>query len=558
MAQGNYEGISIREAMERINATSNGWFLPNIQRQYVWGSRDSSEEYICLLLDSLFRGYPIGGLVLWETDARVPFREFLKDYNVGSVARIVAEERWGYHKYLVYDGQQRLQTLFSVLYNKFNGRTLYFNLLFNATTAETDETGFFFKNSNEIPSQSSISMIELMGKSLTSDKIELRRRLIQECHLSVVEQELLETNLDALWSVFVGTDIKSIAYFPVKSNDSRIVNEVFRRLNTGGVQLTQLELVLAKIKEESPYFEESLWEVSAEIKKATGSPGYGFGANDIVQLIYLLAFQTVRVDESRVNGSTIQSLVDIFEYVKDVLPVVFKYFFFETLHINATWLVLRQQAILPILAYFVTLRSKGSTWEPAKRDIRPILKYFIKSQLCDWNTQTMITAFARKAIEAASSNADFPIEVITKIAVEKNRTGDVFLYQFEGPVWLSLKLLTPGRLYLFNERTPQIDHVYPKALKSGTSENEAFRKEVDVIWNMQPTPAGLNNFKRAKHPVDFFKSPEGHPFYAAYDFLPSLDSVEFADAKSFISYRRKLMLQFMKEQYDIDIKENPE
>ena len=160
MAQVNYEGISIREALERINATSNGWFLPNIQRQYVWGSRDSSEEYICLLLDSLFRGYPIGGLVLWETDARVPFREFLRDYNVGSVARIVAEERWGYHTDLVYDGQQRLQTLFSVLYHKFNGRTLYFNLLFDATTAETDETGFFFKNSNEIPPQSSISMIE--------------------------------------------------------------------------------------------------------------------------------------------------------------------------------------------------------------------------------------------------------------------------------------------------------------------------------------------------------------------------------------------------------------
>ena len=558
MAQGNYEGISIREVMERINAPNNGWFLPNIQRQYVWGSRDSSEDYICLLLDSLFRGYPIGGLVLWETDARVPFREFLKDYNVGSVARIVAEERWGYHKYLVYDGQQRLQTLFSVLYNKFNGRTLYFNLLFNATATETDETGFFFKNSNEIIPQSSISMIELMGKSSTADKIELRRRLIQECNLTAVEQELLETNLDALWSVFVGTDIKSIAYFPVKSNDSKIVNEVFRRLNTGGVQLTQLELVLAKIKEESPYFEESLWEVSAGIKKATGSPGYDFGANDIVQLIYLLVFQTVRVDESRVNSSTIQSLVDTFEHVKDVLPVVFKYFFFETLHINATWLVLRQQAILPILAYFVTLRSKGLTWEPAKRDIRPILKYFIKSQLCDWNTQTMVTAFARKAIEAASSNADFPIEVVTKIAVEKNRTGDVFLYQFEGPVWLSLKLLTPGRLYLFNERTPQIDHVYPKALKSGTPEDEAFRKEVDVIWNMQPTPAGLNNYKRAKHPVDFFKSPEGHPFFAAYDFLPSLDSVEFADVTSFISYRRKLMIQFMKQQYDIDIKENPE
>jgi hypothetical protein len=87
---------------------------------------------------------------------------------------------------------------------------------------------------------------------------------------------------------------------------------------------------------------------------------------------------------------------------------------------------------------------------------------------------------------------------------------------------------------------------------------EAFRKEVDVIWNMQPTPAGLNNYKRAKHPVEFFKSPEGHPFFASYDFLPSLDSVEFADATSFIAYRRKLMIQFMKQQYDIDIRENPE
>ena len=117
MAQGNYEGISIRDAMDRINATNNGWYLPNIQRQYVWGSRDSSEEYICLLVDSLLRGFPIGGLVLWETDSPIPYREFLRDYEVGSVAKIVAEERWGNAKSLVYDGQQRLQTLYSILHH---------------------------------------------------------------------------------------------------------------------------------------------------------------------------------------------------------------------------------------------------------------------------------------------------------------------------------------------------------------------------------------------------------------------------------------------------------
>ena len=76
----SYLGISIREAMEKINNFSNGWYLPQVQRQYVWGARYGSETYIYMLLDSLYRRYPIGGLVLWETDNPVPFREFINDY----------------------------------------------------------------------------------------------------------------------------------------------------------------------------------------------------------------------------------------------------------------------------------------------------------------------------------------------------------------------------------------------------------------------------------------------------------------------------------------------
>ncbi len=46
---------------------SNGWFLPAVQRPYVWGSRYENELYICKLFDSLLRGYPIGGLIIWNT-----------------------------------------------------------------------------------------------------------------------------------------------------------------------------------------------------------------------------------------------------------------------------------------------------------------------------------------------------------------------------------------------------------------------------------------------------------------------------------------------------------
>lgn len=557
MPQGNYEGISIRDAMEKINAKTNGWFLPNTQRQYVWGARDSSEEYICLLLDSLLRGYPIGGLVLWETEQSVPHREFLGDYSPGKTTKIVPEERWGLHKCLVYDGQQRLQTLHSVLYHRFNGRVLYYNLLFDPESAELDETGFFFKSPDEDVPEESISMIQLMGMEKPEEKIALRREL--ETKLSESNSLVVEKNLERLWDVFVKRDVKSIAYFPVRSNSPLDVNEVFRRLNTGGIQLTQLELVLSKINAVSTYFEERLWELSGKVKEATGGvPGYEFSATDIVQLLYLLVFRTTRVDESRVNESTAARFVEVFEHVQQVLPAVFKYFFFEEFHINAKWLVPRQQALLPLFAYFIELERHGRVWEPQKiADMDKIRTYFVKSQLCDWNTTTMATRFSCEAMDAATQNMGFPLEEITRIAVEKNRTGEVHFYQLEAPRWFSLKILTPTRQYLFNERTPQIDHIFPQALKKGMPDDADYRQRIDVLWNLQPTPAGVNRKKWDTHPVDYFKSEKGKAFVNCYDFLPDLDSPDFQDENAFISFRKQCMLDFLLKRYGVTIRDNP-
>jgi len=44
--------------------------LPEIQRRYVWRSTRVRD-----LLDSLYRGYPSGAILLWETDQEVPLQE---------------------------------------------------------------------------------------------------------------------------------------------------------------------------------------------------------------------------------------------------------------------------------------------------------------------------------------------------------------------------------------------------------------------------------------------------------------------------------------------------
>src|SRR5258708_27404499 len=44
--------------------------LPEMQRRYVWRSTRVRD-----LMDSLYRGYPSGAILLWETDENVPLQD---------------------------------------------------------------------------------------------------------------------------------------------------------------------------------------------------------------------------------------------------------------------------------------------------------------------------------------------------------------------------------------------------------------------------------------------------------------------------------------------------
>src|SRR6516162_3265927 len=74
--------------------------LPEMQRQYVWRSTRVRD-----LLDSLYRGYPSGTILLWETDEDVPARSF----SVHQVDNPYQSVR------LLLDGQQRLTSLSAVI-----------------------------------------------------------------------------------------------------------------------------------------------------------------------------------------------------------------------------------------------------------------------------------------------------------------------------------------------------------------------------------------------------------------------------------------------------------
>ena len=77
--------------------------IPQFQRKFVW-----SLEQTASLIDSILKGYPIGTVIIWETDERLRAVR-----NLGEVA--LPETPMGSKVQYVLDGQQRMTSLFVAL-----------------------------------------------------------------------------------------------------------------------------------------------------------------------------------------------------------------------------------------------------------------------------------------------------------------------------------------------------------------------------------------------------------------------------------------------------------
>jgi hypothetical protein len=111
--------------------------LPEIQRHYVWRATRVRD-----LLDSLYRGYPSGSILVWETDEPVPTRDFAIAQETNAFAG----------RKLLLDGQQRLTSLTAVLGGgpvTVRGRKRPIDILFNLEHPEGPPTDVVEVDSDE-------------------------------------------------------------------------------------------------------------------------------------------------------------------------------------------------------------------------------------------------------------------------------------------------------------------------------------------------------------------------------------------------------------------------
>lgn len=554
----SFQTISVKEAMDRINATNNGWFLPAVQRPYVWGSRHESEKYICKLFDSLLRGYPIGTLIIWNSDKEIPYRLFIDNYRDNDTSPFVDKSLWNREdKWLVYDGQQRLQTLYSCLKHTLNGRILTYDLFFDIMNPEdTDANGFKFYDKNAPLAQGVISVPQLFIQAEDS-KVKFRKDLEKTIPDDIMhgKDEDFENIIDKLWDIFVRQSVKSLAYFPIdKTWEEDRVNDVFQRLNMGGVPLSGADLLLSLIKEKVYDYEERLQDESKQIETIT--QGYLFEPSSILQLVHLIIKGTIRIAPERVKKDELLQFVTVFDELKPALDDFFRHFLYEAFGINNKSIVARGGALFPLLAYVYNRSKKGVKFVKIESDnLLKMKQFFILSQINDWNTQTIIHSCSDKTI---SADKDFPLDEIKEIISKNNRKFDIDLTTLEEYTWFPLKILMPERSFISSAANqgrykPEIDHIFPSKL-----ENRPAEYDVDVLWNMQPITGVINASKNRVHPKKFFELSENRKFLELYDFLPDdLSSPLWDNHELFIAERKTKMLKFLLEQYGIAIAGEP-
>lgn len=233
--------------------------LPEMQRRYVWRSTRVRD-----LLDSLYRGYPSGAILLWETDETVPLQEFA----VTQQANPYQSTR------LLLDGQQRLTSLAAVIQGKpvsVRGRKRPIELLFNlehpdelAIVTEVNEDA----DEDLVEDETDSSEDELQRRFDKMTFVISTRKLEQQPHWVKVT-EVFQTDSDAVFLKRAGVSgfddpryerfsqrlarLRSIRKYVYRMDvlERRLsydeVTEIFVRVNSLGAKLRSSDLALAQI-----------------------------------------------------------------------------------------------------------------------------------------------------------------------------------------------------------------------------------------------------------------------------------------------------------------------
>lgn len=225
------ESFKIDEFIKQLS--EDKFLIPTFQREFVW-----QPQNIIKLWDSIFRFYPVGSILFWETDSYLHTHRkiggFLFPHDEDTVQKF---KDWKY----ILDGQQRATSLFvSLLGGK--GRvednpnfdyTLYFD--------STDGAFFFACDLEKRKTRKDETLLIRLRDlpSLSSNPFDFTEKIRK----SEGFNDLVKDNIQQLMKIFSDYKIIAVRIRGVEVNE---VCEIFERINQEGKKLDPVDILTAK------------------------------------------------------------------------------------------------------------------------------------------------------------------------------------------------------------------------------------------------------------------------------------------------------------------------
>ena len=210
--------------------------LPDLQRPFVWQNIKVRD-----LLDSMLRGYPIGYLMLWDAPDDIN-----REKQIGVEQHTIKAP-----KQMIIDGQQRLTSLYAVMYGKevldsrFQKKTV--SIAFNPLKREFEVTSAAHRKSAEWISDVSVVFKNTSGSyrfiGNFIDKLSEYREQIDN-PLSSEEKDQIADNIQVLLSL---KDYTVPTLIISNKTDEEAVADIFVRVNSKGKSLNENDFILTLI-----------------------------------------------------------------------------------------------------------------------------------------------------------------------------------------------------------------------------------------------------------------------------------------------------------------------
>lgn len=573
-----YSSLSIRQLVTDIN--SNKYYLPAIQRKFVWG-----EDKICRLFNSIMQDYPIGTFLFWELTAQkaneYTFYEFLKNYHERDSKNQLVNYDFPFEIRGVLDGQQRISSMYIALqgvyctkkkYAKstnnsaYPERKMYINLLnedyeFKFLTekdAQNSKNGYFYLVRNILS--------ELEDSDADSDNIvdELIETDPSRSDLLIENRRQAKKIINRLLNKF--NDDQLVSYFKIINKDLDDILDIFVRVNSGGTILSKSDLLFSTLV---AHWEDGRDQIEKLISDMNGEDGlFNFNTDFLMRTCLFLVDAPMNFKVQTFNSTNINKIKDNWDYIRKALidaAAMLREFGFNKKRLSSNY------AATP-LAYY--LYKGGKVDSTTKRELRKLIVHSLLKQVYSGQADTALSGL-RDGFRIKYDNGDeyilkntsfnFSEYKHTRMSGGKKLTIDTtdvesFLEYKKGAFsFLLLSTLYPD--LKLDQISFHQDHMHPHSkfkpsiLKGVGIDGETIKQWQDMrdqVPNLQLLEGRENTVKQA---TDLSKwvndKADDATYYRKRNYILDEQSLELADFEEFFSNRKQLLRKKLYELFDV-------